>query len=59
VVDYFSKFPLVVALPDKSASSVVNILKSLYAIYGVPMATISRSTVVQFNRLQRHGDSGW
>jgi hypothetical protein len=37
VVDYFSKFPLVVALPDKSASSVVNILKSLYAIYGVPM----------------------
>jgi hypothetical protein len=31
-----SKFPFVVALPYKSASSVVNILKSLYAMYGAP-----------------------
>jgi hypothetical protein len=46
VVDYFSKFPLVVALPDKSASSVVNILKSLYAIYGLPMVVFGDKSAV-------------
>ena len=37
VVDYFSKFPLVVLLPEKTVSSVVNMLKSLFSIYGTPM----------------------
>jgi hypothetical protein len=37
VVDYFSKFPFILLLPDKTASFVVAMLKSLYAIYGTPM----------------------
>jgi hypothetical protein len=41
VVDYFSKFPLVVLLPDKTASSVVNMLKSLFSIYGTPMTVLA------------------
>ena len=39
VVDYFSKFPFIIVLPDKSASSVINMLKSLYAMYDTPLTT--------------------
>jgi hypothetical protein len=41
VVDYFSKFPYVVLLTDKSASSVISVLKSLFAIYGAPLTLIA------------------
>lgn len=41
VVDYFSKFPLVVRLNDKVASTVSGVLKSLFAIYGTPMTLFS------------------
>jgi len=37
VVDYFSKFPFVFELHDKTASSVIASLKSLYSIHGVPV----------------------
>jgi len=37
VVDYFSKFPFVFELHDKTASSVIGSLKSLYSIHGVPV----------------------
>jgi len=37
VVDYFSKFPFIFELPDKTASSVILSLKSLYSIHGTPV----------------------
>jgi len=36
VVDYYSKFPFVMQLPNKSASSVINALKSIFAQHGIP-----------------------
>jgi Integrase zinc binding domain/Integrase core domain len=41
VVDYFSKFPIVVRLEDKAASTVSAALKSLFSIYGTPMTLFS------------------
>jgi RNase H-like domain found in reverse transcriptase/Reverse transcriptase (RNA-dependent DNA polymerase)/Integrase zinc binding domain/Retroviral aspartyl protease len=37
VVDYFSKFPFIFQLHDKTASSVITSLKSLFSIHGVPV----------------------
>ena len=37
VVDYFSKFLFVFELHDKTTSSVITSLKSLYSIHGVPV----------------------
>jgi hypothetical protein len=44
VVKYFSKFPFVVLLTDKSASSVISVLKSLFAIYGAPLTLSADNT---------------
>ncbi len=41
VVDYFSKFPFVSLLPDKTASSVVSALKPLFSIEGSPMTVFA------------------
>lgn len=37
VVDYFSKFPLVLRIEDKAASTVCSSLRSLFAMFGVPV----------------------
>jgi hypothetical protein len=36
-VDYFSKFPLVLKLEDKAASTVCSLLRSLFVLFGVPL----------------------
>ena len=41
IVDYFSKYPEVVPLPDKTAQSVVMQCKSVFARHGIPMEIIS------------------
>jgi len=37
VVDYFSKFPFIFELHDKTATSVISSLKSVYSVHGVPV----------------------
>ena len=41
VVDYFSKYPEVVALPDKTAKSVVEHAKIIFARHGIPHEIVS------------------
>ena len=41
IVDYFSKYPEVVPLPDKTAQSVVMQCKSVFAHHGIPLEIIS------------------
>ena len=41
VVDYFSKYPEVTALPDKTAQSVVKQCKSIFARHGIPEEIVS------------------
>ena len=36
-VDYFSKFPFIFELHDKTATSVISSLKSVYSVHGVPV----------------------
>ena len=58
VVDYFSKFPFILLLPGKSASSVINMLKSLYAIYGTPL-TLFADNIPFASQLKRQFASNW
>lgn len=58
VVDYFSKFPFILLLPDKTASSVVAMLKSLYAIYGTPM-TLFADNMPFASQLMQQFASNW
>ena len=41
VVDYFSKFPIVRLLSSKTASSVINQLKSIFSEHGIPDEVVS------------------
>ena len=41
VVDYFSKFPEMIVLPDKTAKTVVEHLKCIFARFGIPHEIIS------------------
>ena len=41
VVDYFSKFPEMVVLPDKTAKTVVEKLKCIFARFGIPYEIMS------------------
>ncbi|CAM1297967.1 Uncharacterised protein g1983 [Pycnogonum litorale] len=41
VIDYYSKFPVMRALRDKTASSVITNLKSVFSEYGIPEEVIS------------------
>jgi hypothetical protein len=58
VVDYFSKFPFVVLLADKSASSVISVLKSLFAIYGAPLSLIADNMLFS-SQLMREFARNW
>ena len=41
IVDYFSKYPEVVPLPDKTAQSVADQCKSIFARHGIPLEIVS------------------
>ena len=41
VVDYFSKYPEVISLPSKTATSVIAALKSVFARHGIPDVLVS------------------
>ena len=41
VVDYHSKYPEIALLEDKTASTVVLHLKSIFSRYGIPMELVS------------------
>jgi len=58
VVDYFSKFPFILLLPDKTASSVVAMLKSLFAIYGIPI-TLFADNMPFASQLMQQFASNW
>ena len=52
VVDYFSKFPFTRLLRDKTASSVIAHLKSIFAEHGIP--EVLRSDNMPFNSREFH-----
>jgi len=41
VVDYYSKYPQLCLLKDKTAVSVITAMKSVYAKYGIPDKVIA------------------
>ena len=41
VVDYYSKYPELLALPDKTASTIVEQCKSVFARHGIPVEIVS------------------
>ncbi|XP_053154028.1 uncharacterized protein K02A2.6-like isoform X1 [Hemicordylus capensis] len=41
VVDYYSKYPKVLSLPDKTAGAVINRLKAVFARHGIPRRIVS------------------
>uniref|UniRef100_A0A803SS84 Gypsy retrotransposon integrase-like protein 1 n=1 Tax=Anolis carolinensis TaxID=28377 RepID=A0A803SS84_ANOCA len=41
VIDYFSKYPEVVSLPDKTARTVIVKMKSVFARHGTPLIVVS------------------
>jgi hypothetical protein len=58
VADYFSKFPFILLLPDKTASSVVAMLKSLFSIYGIPI-TLFADNMPFASQLMQQFASNW
>ena len=52
VVDYFSKFPFVFQLHDKTASSVITSLKSLFSIHGVPVTLFADNMPIASQQMQ-------
>lgn len=52
VIDYFSKFPFVFELHDKTASSVITALKSLYSIHDVPLTLFAHNIPFASQQMQ-------
>ena len=58
VVDYFSKFPEMIVLPDKTAKTVVEHLKCVFARFGIPNEGMSDNAISKpriFDVLSRMG----
>ena len=56
VVDYFSKFPEMLELPDKTAATVTEKLKSVFARFGIPSEIVSDNMPFQSANFLKFAD---
>ena len=56
VVDYFSKFPEMLELPDKTAATVIQKLKSVFARFGIPNEIVSSNMPFQSANFLKFAD---
>ena len=56
VVDYFSKFPKMLELPDKTAATVIQKLKSVFARFGIPYEIVSDNMPFQSANFLKFAD---
>ena len=58
VIDYFSKYPELVGLPDKTAGAVISRLKAVFARHGIPRIVITDNMPFASQEFQQFAQ-GW